>query len=265
MLSISFSSETAITTYGYSLLPKEFSVAAYKECFANPYQILSAYKTTTAQAILGTFLAMLVQCLMAYPLSRPNYKFKKHVTIILFLTMLFGGGLVPSYIVNTKYLHLGNSFWVYIFPSLMSAWNVIVFRTFFRGLPDGLVDAAKIDGARELTIFFKIIIPLSTPVIASLGFMSLVGRWNTWSASMLYIRDSSLYTLQYLLQRILREAEYLEKMKDTTAGLMLEDKELPRETLRYAIAVIAAGPMLVVFPLFQKYFAKGLTVGSIKG
>ena len=105
MLSISFSSETAITTYGYSLLPKEFSVAAYKECFANPYQILSAYKTTTAQAILGTFLAMLVQCLMAYPLSRPNYKFKKHVTIILFLTMLFGGGLVPSYIVNTKYLH----------------------------------------------------------------------------------------------------------------------------------------------------------------
>ena len=202
---------------------------------------------------------------MAYPLSRKCFKFRGIITKYIFVTMLFSGGLVPSYILNTKYLHLGNTFWIYILPGLTSAWKVIVFRTFFQGLPDGLVEAAKIDGAKEIMIFFKIILPLSTPVIASLGFMTLVGKWNDWNTTLLYIRDSKLYSLQYLLQRILREAEYVKNLQLSGESTMLSDKDLPTETMRYAMAMLAAGPMLVVFPFFQKYFAKGMVVGAVKG
>ncbi|MDY3929813.1 MAG: carbohydrate ABC transporter permease [Clostridia bacterium] len=265
MISISFSSESAIKEFGYTLMPKVFSLDAYKLCFRNPYQLLQSYKVTIAFAMLGTVLATLVQSLMAYPLSRRNFKLRGIITKYIFVTMLFSGGLVPAYILNTKYLHLGNSFWIYIFPGLMSAWNVIVFRTFFQGLPDGLVEAAKIDGAKEIMIFFRIILPLSTPVIASLGFMTLVGKWNDWNTSLLYIRDSKLYSLQYLLQRILREAEYVKNLQLSGEMTMLSDKDLPTETMRYAMAMLAAGPMLVVFPFFQKYFAKGMVVGAVKG
>lgn len=265
MISISFSSESAIKEFGYTLMPKVFSLDAYKLCFRNPYQLLQSYKVTIAFAMLGTVLATLVQSLMAYPLSRRNFKLRGIITKYIFVTMLFSGGLVPAYILNTKYLHLGNSFWIYIFPGLMSAWNVIVFRTFFQGLPDGLVEAAKIDGAKEIMIFFRIILPLSTPVIASLGFMTLVGKWNDWNTSLLYIRDSKLYSLQYLLQRILREAEYVKNLQLSGESTMLSDKDLPTETMRYAMAMLAAGPMLVVFPFFQKYFAKGMVVGAVKG
>ena len=265
MISISFSSEDAIVDFGYTLLPKVFSLDAYKICFQNSHQLIQSYKVTAVFSILGTFLATLVQSLMAYPLSRPNFKLKRFVTTYIFITMLFSGGLVPSYILNTRYLHLNNSFWVYIFPALMSAWNVIVFRTFFQGLPEGMVEAAKIDGASEIRIFFRIILPLSTPVLASLGFMTLVGKWNDWNTSLLYIRDADLYSLQYLLQRILREVEYVKSLRDTAAGMLLNVDNLPSESMRYAMAVLAAGPMLVIFPFFQKYFAKGMTVGAVKG
>lgn len=265
MISISFSSEDAIVAFGYTLFPKVFSLDAYKMCFQNPHQLLQSYKVTAAYSILGTLLATLVQSLMAYPLSRSNFKLRGFVTKYIFITMLFSGGLVPSYILNTKYLHLGNSFWVYILPGLTSAWNVIVFRTFFQGLPEELPEAAKIDGASELRIFFGIILPLSTPVLASLGFMTLVGKWNDWNTSLLYIRDADLYSLQYLLQRILREVEYVKGLRDTVAGSLLDTDNLPTESMRYAMAVLAAGPMLVTFPFFQKYFAKGMTVGAVKG
>ena len=265
MISISFSSEKAITEFGYKIFPKVFSLDAYKMCFQNPHQLVQSYKVTIAYSILGTFLATLIQSLMAYPLSRKNYKLKGFVTKLIFVTMLFSGGLVPSYILNTKYLHLNNTFWIYILPGLTNVWNVIVFRTFFQGLPDGLVEAAKIDGARELKIFFRIILPLSTPVLASLGFMTLVGKWNDWNTSLLYIRDSKLYSLQYLLQRILREVEYVKSLQNTSAATLISSDTLPTETMRYAMAILAAGPMLVIFPFFQKYFAKGMTVGAIKG
>lgn len=265
MVSISFSSESAIKEFGYTLLPKVFSLDAYKLCFRNPYQLLQSYKVTIAFSMLGTVLATLVQSLMAYPLSRRSFKLRGIITKYIFVTMLFSGGLVPAYILNTKYLHLGNSFWIYILPGLTSAWNVIVFRTFFQGLPDGLVEAAKIDGAKEIMIFFRIILPLSTPVIASLGFMMLVGKWNDWNTSLLYIRDSKLYSLQYLLQRILREAEYVKNLQMSGEATLISDKDLPTETMRYAMAMLAAGPMLVVFPYFQKYFAKGMVVGAVKG
>lgn len=264
MLSISFSSEQAIIDFGYKLIPKVWSLDAYRQAFANPYQIISAYKVTIAYTVLGTFIAVMVQTLMAYPLSRANYNKKKFITVYLMITMFFGGGLVPSYILNTQYLHLGNSFWIYIFPSVMSAWNVILFKTFFKGLPEGLVEAAKLDGASEFYVYLRIILPLSTPIIACVAFTTVLGKWNDWNTSLLYIRRSDLYSLQYLLQRIINESDYVKNMQGT-AQASLVGETLPSETLKYAIAIIAAGPMMVVFPFFQKYFAKGLVVGSVKG
>ena len=264
MISISISSEEAIARYGYTLIPKVVSLDAYRQAFANPEQILQSYKVTIIFSVLQTILAMLVQSLMAYPLSRPNYKYKGFLAKFMLITMIFSGGLVPTYILFTQYLHMQNTIWIYIFPALSSAWNTVLFRTFFQGLPEGLVEAAKIDGASELRIFFRIILPLSTPVLASLGFMNLVAKWNDWNTSLLYINDPDLYSLQYLLQKILNEAQFIKQMQEMNSTLIGIDA-LPDETLKYAMAILAAGPMLVAFPFFQKYFAKGMTVGAVKG
>ena len=162
MLSISVSSESSITEFGYSFLPKELGFDGYKAVFNNPKQLLDSYKVTIFYSVVATFLSMLLESMAAYPLSRRNYKFKKSVTMYMFITMLFSGGMVPHYLLNTKYLHLDNTIWIYIIPGLVGAWNIFIMRTFFQGLPDGLVEAAKIDGASEYLIFFRIIIPLST-------------------------------------------------------------------------------------------------------
>lgn len=262
LISISVSSESAITQYGYSLFPKEIGFDGYKMVFKNPKQLLDSYKITIIFSFVATALTLIVKSLYAYPLSRRTYRFKKATTWYIFFTMLFGGGLVPSYIINTKMLHLGNTIWIYILPGLMAAWDVIIMRTFFQGLPDGLVEAAKIDGASEILVFFKIIIPLSTPVLASLGFMFLIGKWNDWNTALIYIQDKELFSLQYLLQKILREADFIKAMAEKGQEM---GQEPPTETMRYAMAILAAGPMMFVFPFFQKYFAKGLTIGSVKG
>lgn len=265
MISISFSSEQSIIDYGYSLFPKEFSLDAYRLALKNPYQIIQSYKVTIAYTVLGTALCMFVQSLMAYPLSRRSFRYKKPMLIFLMITMFFNGGLVPTYILTTQYLKLGNTFWVYIFPSVMNAWNVILFRTYFSGLPESVVEAAKIDGAGELKIYFKLIAPLSLPIFATLAFTTALAKWNDWNTSMLYVRDNDLFSLQYLLQRIINEADFIKKLQGTADSGLLGQEEMPSESLRYVMAVLAAGPMMVIFPFFQKYFAKGLVVGSVKG
>lgn len=264
VISISFSSEAGISQYGYTLLPKIVSLDAYKQIFLKPQKILDAYKVTIIYSAVGTVFSVLVMSMAAYPLSRPNYKYKKLVTYYFFFTMLFGGGLIPMYIVNTQYYHLNDTIWVYILHGAVNVWNLIIIRTFFQGLPDSLVEAAKIDGASEGRVFFSIILPLSKPVLATIALMTLLAKWNDWNTSLVYINDESLYSLQFLLQKILREAEFIQKM--ASEGIMdSSGYEVPAESMRFAMAVLASGPMLVVFPFFQKYFTKGLTVGAVKG
>lgn len=267
IISISFTDEQTILSGGYSLIPKMFSLEAYKYVFRSPEQLINSYKVTIFYSIAGTLLSMLVMTLTAYPLSRKNYRYRKPVMFFIFFTMLFSGGLVPSYILITKYLHLGNSIWVYILPYLANAWYIIVIRTFFQGLPSELVESAKIDGGSELLIFFRIILPLSKPVLATVSLLTLLTRWNDWNTALLYIRDTNLFSLQYLLQKILREAQFIKSMAESSpvAGISMDTSNIPSETVRYAMCIVAAGPMLVIFPFFQKYFAKGLTVGAVKG
>ncbi len=263
LIAISFTDEAAIREFGYSLIPSKLSLEGYKLVFANPQQILNSYKTTIIFSLSNTLLMVIVTTMTAYPLSRSNFKFKKQLTWYIFITMLFGGGLVPHYIVNTQMLHLDNTIWIYIIPGWVGAWNVIIVRTFFQGIPEALAESAKIDGASEFYTFLRIMIPLSTPVMATIGFLHLIGKWNDWNTSLLYIKDPELYSLQYLLQRILREAEFVTQMVEE--GSMDANYEVPKESVRYATAILAAGPMLVIFPFFQKYFTKGMTIGAVKG
>ena len=264
VISISLSSEASIREFGYNILPKVVDFEAYRQIFKTPDTLIDAYKITIFFTVMTTILSLVVMGMMAYPLSRKNCKFRQPISFYIFFTMLFSGGLVPSYIVISKYLHLNNTIWVYIIPALVSAWNIIIIRTYFQGLPPDLVEAAKIDGASEFLIFFRIIVPLSTPVFATIGFNTAVGKWNDWNTSLIYIDDTNLYSLQYMLQRILREAEFLEKAV-TDGDVNFLNVDVPTESMRYAMAILAAGPMMFVFPFFQKYFAKGLTIGSVKG
>lgn len=267
IIAASFTDEQALLAQGYRLIPAEFSTEAYKYVFRNPRQLIDSYKITIIYSIAATFLGVVVMSMLAYPLSKPNYKYKKILTFFIFFTMLFSGGLIPTYIWLTRYLHMGDTIWVYILPNLVNAFHVIVIRTFFQGLPQSLTEAAKIDGASELKTFFTIVIPLSKPVIATISLLTLLARWNDWNTALIYIKSTNLYSLQYLLQKILREVEFVKNMAESTpiAGIDMDASTLPSETMRFAMCMVAAGPMLVVFPFFQKYFAKGLTVGAVKG
>ena len=267
IISASFSDEQTLLSEGYKLIPSVFSTEAYKYVFRNPQQLLDSYKVTIIYSIVATVLGVVVMSMLAYPLSRPNYKYKKIATFFIFFTMLFSGGLIPTYIWITRYLHLGDTIWVYILPCLVNAFHVIVIRSFFQGLPQALMESAKIDGASELQTFFKIVMPLSKPVIATISLLTLLARWNDWNTALIYIKSTNLYSLQYLLQKILREAEFVKNMAESSpvAGVDLDLSNLPSVTIRFAMCMVAAGPMLIIFPFFQKYFAKGLTVGAVKG
>ncbi len=263
---ISFSSEKSIDIAGYTLFPVEWSLEAYRTLFRNPQQIFDAYAVTIFYSIIGTLLALLTMSLVAYPLAKKDFRYRRPITLFLAFTMLFSGGMIPTYILNTQYLHLDNTIFIYLLSGLASAWHIVIIRTFFQGLPPELMESAKIDGASEMKIFFRIILPLSKPVLATIGLMTLLGKWNDWMTSMLYIRNERLYSLQYLLQRVLRETEFINDMaKNSATSMFAANFEVPSESMRFALAVVAAGPMLCVFPFFQKYFAKGLTVGAVKG
>lgn len=263
LVSVSFSDNDAIKEVGYTLIPKVFSLSAYKQIFSNPYQILQAYKITIIFTVLATVVSVMVMTMVSYSISRNNFKARNFVTWIVFFTMLFSGGMIPSYIINTKIFHLNDTIWIYVLPGAVGAWYVMIIRTFFKGLPESLMESAKLDGASEFCIFFKIVLPLSKPCIASVAFMIVVAKWNDWNTSLIYINNTKLYSLQYLLQRILRETEFLKQMAQESANFTTA--EIPTESMRFALAMVAAGPVLVLFPAFQKYFAKGLTIGAIKG
>ena len=251
--------------HGFKLIPDEFSLTAYKMIFDNPKPILDAYITTIFYSVVGTVSSLVVMAMLAYTLSRPEFKLKNIYTFILFFTTLFSGGMVPAYILNTRYLHLGDKIWIYILPFIVNAWNVIVIRTYFQGLPKELFESARLDGASEMRICFRIAVPLSTPVLASVGFLRFIDAWNDWSTSQVYIKRPELRSLQYLLQQILNDIKMIEQMVDQ--GMMNDADTIITnlETMRFALVVVAGVPAMMIFPFFQKYFAKGMTIGSVKG
>lgn len=266
VVSASFSSESALLQDGFSLIPKEFSTEAYTTAFANGKRVIRAYLVTIGSSGIGTLIAVTSSGLTAYALCRGDFAYKNFVSFVVFFSMLFSGGAIPSYIVYAKYYGLGDSFWIYILPAIAGgAWNILMMKSFMGGIPESLFESAKIDGASEFVNFSQIAIPLSKPVLATVGFMEIVARWNNWSTSYVYIRNHHLYTLQYLLQQIMNNTKLLEQLAEKAGSINASDVILPSESLKYALCVITAGPMLLVFPFFQKYFVKGTTIGAVKG
>lgn len=262
---IAFTSEQSIAKQGYPFFFREFDLTAFKFILSNPKTILNAYKTTFIISFGGTIFYLLVATLCAYGLSRPDFKYRNIITFYFFFTMLFNGGLVPSYILITQGLNLKDNLLAMIFPVAVNVWYLIMLKTFFAQIPIEIVESATVDGASQIRIYWQMILPLSKPVLATVGLLMLLDFWNSWQPAMLYIDNKDLYPLQYLLQVMLRNImEILKDMQNNVPGGGQLHK-IPSESVRMAMCLLAAGPMLFIFPFFQKYFTKGLTVGAVKG
>jgi putative aldouronate transport system permease protein len=266
VIMISFTEEKSLITFGYSFFPHEFSFDGYAYMFKRGSAIINAYGVSIFTSLVGTVGSTLIIALYAYPLSRLNFKYRNAFTAFVFITMLFSGGLVPWYIMYTQVLKIGNTLPVLIIPYLMNAWYVLIMRTFYRGaIPEELLESARIDGANEFFIYFKIALPLSTAGLATVGLFSMLTYWNDWYLPLIYIRDDHLYNVQYLLKSILESAQFMARMASQVGALSTAAANLPTETMRMAVAVIAVGPIIFAYPFFQRYFIKGLTIGAVKG
>lgn len=261
ILGSSFETESNFATYGFPIIPKDFTTKAYQMVLGDS-QIFKAYGVTIFTTVVGTLFSMFLTITMAYPLSLKKLRFRNFFTFYVYFTMLFGGGLVPTYLLITRTLGMKNSIWVLIIPVAFGAWNMFLMRNFFNGIPPELAESAYVDGANDMQILWKIILPVSVPGIATISLFYALGYWNQWFNAMLYIDDSNLVPLQYLLMRMLRNVEAMREMARTTGVSM---GEIPTNSLRMATTVVAIGPVVLLYPYAQKYFTSGLTVGAIKG
>ena len=224
--------------------------------------MLYAYGVTIFVTVVGTALSMLVSSACAYSLSVKSFYYRNIITFFIYFTMLFSGGLVPTYLWLVKYLKLTDSLWVLILPSLVNPWNVLLLRNFFAGIPESLAESAKIDGANDLVILFKIILPISLPGLATVGLFYALAYWNEWYKAMLYLRTEWKYPLQYIIMQITRNIRFAEELA-SMGGTVTENP--PAYSSQMATAVITIGPIIFLYPFLQKYFVTGLTVGSVKG
>lgn len=256
----SLTEEKTLAQYGYSLWPRELSLTAYTYVFRNGEQLLTSYGVTALVTIAGTILGLLLCSLLAYPMSRRDFRLRNYLAFYVFFTMLFNGGLVPTYIVVTQFLHLKDTIWVLILTHAVSAFYVLLLRTFFATIPDSLIESAKLEGAGEFRIFFQIIAPLAKPALATVGLFFTLIYWNDWFQALLYIDNRDLLPLQYLLVMLMTSIEFMDMNPNATSGMEM----VPTETVRMAMAVLAVGPMSVIYLYFQKFFVRGLTVGAVK-
>lgn len=269
VVAASLSEERALIANGYKILPQGFTLAAYRELlagFKNPKAVIPrAYAVSIFNTALSTILMVVTVTLAAYPLCRRTYRWKSIVTIYWLITMLFSGGSVANYIHLSRNLGLLNSVWVLIWPGCFSAWNAFLVRGFMSQVDTGYIEAAKIDGASEFVILFKIFAPMAKPGLAVITLKTILGNWNEWYACMLYMPDDKYITIQRYLQKILANIGMMNQALTTDSSFVTDLASLPSESLRMAICVIAAGPMIFVFMFFQKYFVKGISIGGIKG
>lgn len=263
VVSASFTDEIALTRNGYGLLPSQFSTAAYEYLLLNPAQILRSYGVTALVTAIGTTFGLLIMSLLAYVLARQDFTWRRPLGFFVFFTMLFNGGLVPTYILITQTLKLRDTLLVLILPYLVVPWFVFLLRTYFQTLPKEFIESAKIDGASEWQVYSRIVMPLSVPAIATIALFLILLFWNDWWLALLYINEPSLFPLQYLLFAILRNAEFLST--NANASAMLGSVQVPLQTTRMAMAVIAMGPVAIAFLVLQRYFIRGITLGGIKG
>lgn len=265
VFSISITEEEALRTNGYQLIPSVFSGSAYKFLWNERGMILRAAFMSILVTIVGTLIAIALDTSMGYVVSRRNFRLKKLYTWLIFIPMVFNGGMLASYVVVNNILGLNNSIWALILPLACSAFSVTICRTFFRTtVPDSIIESAKIDGAGQFRIWSQIVLPISKPVMATIGMFAAFGYWNDWFQASLYIQDKNLQTLQSLLNNIQKNIEYI--ANNPYGGLSLQQykSSMPTESVRMAIAIVIIVPIACTYPFFQKYFISGLTIGSVK-
>lgn len=264
VLSTSFSEEKSLVTDGFHLIPKLFSLIGYQYVFSGTSTILNAYKVTILVTVVGTCLHLFVTSLMSYAISRNEVKYRNQIAFLVFFTILFNGGLAPYYILITRYLHLKDTFFVLIVVMLVSPVHVMIMRNFFKTLPDAIIESARIDGSGEFMTYFRIVLPLSTPVLATIGLFISVAYWNDWFTCSLFIENNKLYNLQYLLQSLMTNIQMLLSNQNASRSIEQSIGMLPGESARMATCVLSIGPIILAYPLLQKYFVKGLTLGAVK-
>jgi putative aldouronate transport system permease protein len=262
----SISSEQSIINNGYSFFPQEFSLKAYDYLWDHWGELGRAYGITIFITVVGTAASLAMTSMLAYPMSRQDIPWKNFWAFFVFFTLLFNGGLVPTYLIYTQVFEIKNTIWALIVPGLlMNGFHVLLVRTFFMtSVPPALIEAAQIDGAGEIKAFYKIVLPLSMPIMATIGLFEAIMYWNDWFNGMTYVTDPSLFSIQNILNRIITDIQFLSNNSNlsSTAGEAMA--ELPTTSVRMAIAVVGVLPILIAYPFFQKYFIKGITIGAVK-
>ena len=263
VISVSFSDELSVQLNGYKLIPQKFSFDTYKYLFEASNWIFSAYSVSFFVTIVGTLCCITATAMLAYAISVKNIKYGRQIAMYCFITMIISSGMVPWYITLTKYYKLGNKIFALILPYLINPWLLFLLRNFFKTIPSELRESGKIDGASDFKIFIKIILPLSVPGLATVSLFYALAFWNDWWLSLMFISKRSLYPLQYHLYSIISDVMFLASSQ--AARAQSADIKVPLETVKMATTEITIGPIILVYPFVQKYFVKGLLVGSIKG
>lgn len=262
LISGSFTSEQFIRFNGFSLWPGEFSTEAYSIIFKTPQRIIRAYGVSILITAVGTLLGLFLTALTAYVISRKDFKYRNVLSFFFYFTTLFNGGMVSTYIFYIRYLHLQDSLWALILPGMFNVFYLLIMRTFVNTIPFALVESAKLDGAGEWRIFFTIILPLLKSGLATIGLFLALGYWNDWYNAMLFMKTEAKYPLQYMLYAIQQQTQALASIA-SQAGIQVAN--LPSNSLKLAMAVVATGPIVILYPFVQRYFIAGITVGSVKG
>lgn len=263
MISASFTSQRYITEHGYSLLPHNLDLTAYRFIFVQPQKVLNDYILTIVLTAAGTAIGLFITAMTGYALQRPDFRFRNGISFYIYFTTLFSGGLIPFYLLIVNYLHLKYNYMAVLLPSLMSPWLIIMMKSFLKTLPHAMTESAKIDGAGDFKIFLSIILPCATPALATIGLFIALGYWNEWYNALLFLDPNNQpIPLQLFLYNVVTKSDFL---KYGQAAANVPAQNLPSETLKMAVAVITTGPVILFYPFVQKYFIKGITIGAVKG
>jgi putative aldouronate transport system permease protein len=262
---ISFTDEKVLARDGYRLIPSEWSLAAYRFVWQSGDTLLRAYGVTLLVTVLGTIISLILMSLYAYAISRKSFRYRRFFSIFAILTMLFNGGMIPTYMVVSQLLGMKDTIWALILPLAMNAFYIMILRTFYStSVPDAIIESARMDGAGEFHTFLKIVIPLCLPGLATIGLFSTLGYWNDWFNALLYIDNPNLVPLQSMLMRIESSIQFIQQNAANSSMSLAAMQSIPQDTSRMAMVVLATLPIIFAYPFFQRYFVQGLTVGAVK-
>lgn len=266
VISGSFSDESLLVVNGYQFYPQNFTLLAYESLFKNWETLLGSFLVTVGLVIVGGGAGLFLTAMTGYALWRPDFKYRNTITFFIYFTTLFSGGIVASYLLMVNYLHLNNSYFSVLLPGMLSAWNIFMIKNFLKSIPYELAEVAKIDGANDFSIFMRVILPLMTPSLATIGLFLAIGYWNEWYNASLYLSTTKVryLPLQLYLYNALNTANFLKSAADK-ASTYIDRSKLPSESLKMAIAVVSTLPIIFVYPFVQRYFIAGITIGSVKG